>query len=183
LNKVATVDLNTWPGIQGKGNTSEFKKKSPLMPHPMEWTPMKWVVCASFFSHIPALWIRKKSNDFCINAYCICTEDLLDIEDIHGKFFSSEDMLRRFSVEFLVENNWSSLGFDICSVDLGISVIYSTKEMHFAKKYKHMWNEYGLIKNRNYCLKLMKFTEFSPHDPTNFISVEIYTNHFAPIIK
>jgi len=184
FKNIATIDPIVWPYIQCIENAEEFKKKSPLEPKIMEWFPPEWVLCTGFFSHIPTAWIQKKtSNDFCVNAYCISRNDFLFLE---GKFkddFYPNDFLYRPSLELLIENNWISLGFDVGSASLSTSAIYTTEEMQYAKRHKHMWNEYGLIKNSEYCLELMSSNEFKPHDPTTFMPVEIWTNNFAPASK
>jgi len=172
-----------WPDVLCAENTLEYKKKSPLNPLPMEWKPMGWVACDDFFSCVPPLWIREKtSNDFCINAYCLSIVDIARIKNRYGERFYNDEYCHNPSVEFLAENHWCSLGFDICDVSLSMSVIHTTQEMQFAEKYTHMWNDHGLIRSLNHCRTLMRMKEFKPHDPTTFTPVEIYTNHFAPIM-
>jgi len=180
--RLATVDQDAWPEVQRMKNTSEFEKKSPLNPHPMEWSPAPWFLYPGYFSHIPKSWIQNKiSHNFCINAYCVSAEDFSLMRNKYGREVRLFDFLFRPPFELLIKNHWSSLGFDICSMDLTISAISSTKEVMFAKKYEHIWNEHGLIKTRKFCIKIMKSNDFKPHDPVTFIPVEIYTNHFAPI--
>jgi len=153
-----------------------------LRPHPLKWSPAPWFLYPGYFPHIPISWIQEKtSNDFCINAYCVAEEDFLFIQKECGNYDCYSDFFSCLSLEILIENHWSSLGFDICSTDLVVSAISTTREMEFAGKYECIWNEYGLIKNRNFCTKLINSEEFNPHDPTTFIPVEIYTNYFAPV--
>jgi len=180
--RLATVDQNIWPNIWRIKNDCDFKKKSPIAPLPMECAPTRWPACSSFFSCIPPLWIKKRlNNDFCINAYCVAIRDFLFIQHEYGEYFYTNDCCCNPPVEFLAKNGWHSLGFDICDADLCTSLIHTTKEMQFSRKYEYMWNEHGLIKKLVYCRRLMRMKEYNPRDPTIFIPVEIYTNNFTAI--
>jgi len=181
LKKMATVDKIVWPDIdflEGpiNGGINFFAALST------ESQPEKWAACDAFFSYVPSLWIQKKpSTMFCINAYCVTIKDFLRIQKKYGGYFYAGDWRSNKSIGFLIKSGWRSLGFDICSASLNTSLIYTTEEMNFAKRHMKMWNNYGLIKKIDYCRKLMKSSEFNPHDPTTFIPVEIYTNYFSPV--
>jgi len=131
---------------------------------------------------------NKFSSEFCINAYCIHEKALARLKKWYGsleKAYYHYDMRNNnMTIENLTKNGWKSLGFDISWALIGVSSIYTTHEMEFAKyDHKNIWNQWGLINNESIADALIDNPKFKPHDPTIFIPIEILTNNFCTVNK
>lgn len=170
LNEIATVDKNIWPGP-----SKDFSKI-------LEEYGVFLNICNfsfDFLFDIPINLIKSKYNgEFCINSYFVSSLDVSKIEEIYGEIYFS-DKLKYYYARNLIIENWRSIGFDICSIDMSVSAIYSTKEINIEEVRKLSFvNKYGLIKNIKNCHEIISSSKFKTHDQVNFIPVEIYTNYF-----
>ena len=173
----ATVDLNVWRKASWAIDDLESKYgKGGRLP--------AWHVSLDFYAAMPLCWAENKNNGgYVVNAYFVADEEIECVVNMYGAEDEEEDELAaqgRSALRKHILSNWFSLGYDVCTPDLAVSAIYSTGELIFAKKkYGNAWNEYGLVKNRDNCLEIIKDSEFHAHDGTIFIHVEIYTSSLS----
>jgi len=170
LAKNATVDLNVWPN-------SNVAVDRFLLKYGDECRPVESYFSADFYDEIPGAWIYDENNDkFSINAYFVDSRDLSKIQNMYG--LKSTNNAKDISlIRSYILSSWCSLGYDICTPDLSVSAISSVNELNFAQeKYMCFWNEYGLLKSKEACEKIISDDEFCPHDGVDFLAVEIYVS-------
>ncbi len=170
LDAIATTDVNIWKCFDGaiKDLHRRFGGLSQLLD---------WYVAVGFYESIPIDWILSPAVDqYHINAYAVDAADLKNLIQMYGGFTLPRDGNNWHAKEHVL-NNWSSLGFDICTPDLAVSAIHSIEDLNMCvatDAYK--FNSCGLLLSRNECIKIILNNRFSLHDGSGFIPVEIFTN-------
>lgn len=170
LGAIATTDPNIWKCSECaiEELDKKFGGRSRLLD---------WYVAVGFYKDMPIEWIlEQEAQQYKINAYVVDAADLKNVIEMYGDFIQPNNKNNRLAKEYIL-NNWSSLGFDICTPDLAVSAIHSIKDLDICLEMNpNEFNSCGLLQNRDCCIRIISENNFLFHDGQGFMPVEIYTN-------